>query len=219
MYFRIPAGSLITTGHLGEEYIKQKELPYCMKIKGKVVILDKILNNLDKLVIDFVNVLKRHTDYVLVSGYVAILFGRSRISEDIDILIPKIDEGNFKKLYKDLSKEFWCINEEEISELFELLQTKHSIRFARKKKVIPNIELKFADSLIDKETLKEKAKVKIRGVTLFISPIEIQIPYKLIVLGSEKDKEDALHLKEVFKGHVSEEKIKYYESLIKEYGK
>lgn len=118
-----------------------------------------------------------------------------------------------------MSKEFWCINEEEISELFELLQTKHSIRFARKKKVIPNIELKFADSLIDKETLKEKAKVKIRGVTLFISPIEIQIPYKLIVLGSEKDKEDALHLKEVFKGHVSEEKIKYYESLIKEYGK
>ena len=190
-----------------------------MKIKGKVVILDKILNNLDKLVIDFVNVLKRHTDYVLVSGYVAILFGRSRISEDIDILIPKIDEGNFKKLYKDLSKEFWCINEEDISELFELLQTKHSIRFARKKKVIPNIELKFADSLIDKETLKEKAKVKIRDVTLFISPIEIQIPYKLIVLGSEKDKEDALHLKEVFKGHVSEEKIKYYESLIKEYGK
>ena len=190
-----------------------------MKIKGKVVILDKILNNLDKLVIDFVNVLKRHTDYVLVSGYVAILFGRSRISEDIDILIPKIDEGNFKKLYKDLSKEFWCINEEDISELFELLQTKHSIRFARKKKVIPNIELKFADSLIDKETLKEKAKVKIRGVTLFISPIEIQIPYKLIVLGSEKDKEDALHLKEVFKGHVSEEKIKYYERLIKEYGK
>jgi hypothetical protein len=44
-------------------------------IDKKEIILDKELNNLDKFVIDFVSLLD---NYVIVSGYVSILFGRSR---------------------------------------------------------------------------------------------------------------------------------------------
>ena len=49
----------------------------------------KILSELDKLVLDFVRVLEKHVDYVLISGYVSILLGRTRITEDIDIFIKK----------------------------------------------------------------------------------------------------------------------------------
>lgn len=33
--------------------------------------------------------------YVVVAGYVAILFGRARRSEDVDFIVERIDEGRF----------------------------------------------------------------------------------------------------------------------------
>jgi hypothetical protein len=62
--------------------------------------LNKELNDLDKLVIDFVKVLDRNRiKYMLVSGYVSILFGRSMSSEDVDLIVKKISKrgaGNLK---------------------------------------------------------------------------------------------------------------------------
>jgi len=190
-----------------------------MEIKQGKIILNKELNNLDKFTIDFVNILKNHSSYVLVSGYVSILFGRSRISEDIDLLIPKMPFEKFIKLYEDLGEKFWCINVDDKKELFDMLEKGHSIRFAIKDKVIPNMKLRFIKNPIDKEAIKEKIEVKIGKNTLFVSGIELQIAYKEIVLASPKDNEDALHLREVFKDNIKKEKIKYYERFIKEYVK
>jgi hypothetical protein len=41
---------------------------------------------------------------VIVSGYVAILLGRARASEDVDVIIPRITFSDFKKLYRDLKE-------------------------------------------------------------------------------------------------------------------
>lgn len=188
-----------------------------MEIKGGKIILEKELNNLDKLAIDFIKILKSHSDYVLISGYVSILFGRSRISEDIDMLIPKMDFLKFVQLYGSLVKNFWCINGDDKKELFDMLESGHSIRFARKEKVIPNIELKFAKKFLDKISIDKKIEVIIGKNTLFVSPIELQIAYKEKVLKSPKDMEDALHLREVFKDKIEKEKIKYYEELIRKH--
>ena len=181
------------------------------------IILAKELNNLDKFAIDFVKILKNHSEYSIISGYVSILFGRSRISEDIDILIPKMDFSHFDELYKDLEKEFWCINSDDKKELFDMLESSHSIRFARKERVIPNIELKFAKKFIDNLSIKNRIKVVLGKNILFVSPIEMQIAYKEMILKSPKDMEDALHLREVFKDNLEREKIKYYEELIKQH--
>ncbi len=62
--------------------------------------LDKELNALDEFVLHFVNSIK--SDYVIVSGYVSILFGRARMSEDVDDLIPK--ETDFNRMLKNLKK-------------------------------------------------------------------------------------------------------------------
>ena len=60
--------------------------------------IDRELSDLDCFTLDFVNILERHTNYVIVSGYVAILLGRARASEDIDSIIPKIDFSMFQSL-------------------------------------------------------------------------------------------------------------------------
>jgi len=78
-----------------------------IEYKDDAIILDKVLNSLDKFVIQFTGILNCHQiQYVLISGYVAILFGRSRSSEDIDLFIEEIDFTKFEKLWKALYETF-----------------------------------------------------------------------------------------------------------------
>ncbi|MCX6710575.1 MAG: hypothetical protein NTZ02_00615 [Candidatus Woesearchaeota archaeon] len=79
-------------------------------LKKEKIILNKQLTPLDNIVIKFISVLdKCEIDYVIVSGYVAILFGRSRSSEDIDIIIEKITYNSFIKFWQEMNKKFECI--------------------------------------------------------------------------------------------------------------
>jgi len=95
-------------------------------------------------------------DYVVVSGYVSILFGRSRGTEDIDLLINKIDMDTFLKFHNELiEKNYWFLNAENPIELFGMLEDGLAIRVAVKENVIPNIELKFVKSQLDRISLKE----------------------------------------------------------------
>jgi len=190
-----------------------------MKFKDNEIIIEKYLNNLDKFVLDFLKILEKHSDYVIVSGYVSILFGRTRTTEDIDILVPELLIERFKELYKDIKAKFTCINSSNINELFDLLNTKHPIRFIKKgnKDFAPNIEFKFIKNEISHETFKNRIKVKMGKNIMFISPIELQILYKEEILKDRKDLEDALHLREVFKNKLKKEKLKYYKSIIDKY--
>ena len=49
----------------------------------KIVIAGKIMTALDEFVLDFLKILEKYTDYVIVSGYVVVLFGRARGTEDV----------------------------------------------------------------------------------------------------------------------------------------
>ncbi len=167
-----------------------------------IEINDKDLSELDKFVFDFIKILQKHVKYVIISGYVAILFGRNRSSEDVDIFIEKIDNKTFNNLWQEISKDYECINTSNIKDAYEkYLSEGLAIRFAKKKTFIPNIELKFPKGYLDLWTLSESKKVIINKKTLFISPLELEIPYKLF-LGSSKDIEDALHLYSLFKDYI-----------------
>lgn len=169
--------------------------------------LVKKLNDLDKLVIDFVKLLhKNKIKYVLVSGYVSILFGRSRSSEDIDIIVKKMSKKRFSALWKELSrKNFECLVPDNFESAYEKYLTKHtSIRFSRKEQPIPNIEFMFPKAEdLDNWVLKNGKQVRLNRQVLKISPIELQIAYKLF-LGSEKDIEDARHLYQLFKENLDQ---------------
>lgn len=164
------------------------------------IALEKELNALDRFVMDFTEILnKQNIKYVVLSGYVAILFGRNRSSEDIDLILEKMNYDTFSNLWTALSKEFECLITGKAKEAYDLYLCKgYAIRFSRKGKFIPNIEIKFPKIELDDWTIKNRKKVSLNKKLLFISPLELQIPFKLF-LGSEKDIEDAKYLYALFK--------------------
>ena len=163
------------------------------------IILDKELNQLDEFVLNFTRILdEQGIRYCLISGYVVILFGRSRSTEDVDIFIERIDEPGFLRLWEALMADFECIITSDPMDAFNTyLKDGLALRFSRQGAFIPNMEMKFPKKEIDTWTLQKRKKVLLNGNLLWISPMEIQIPFKLW-LGSDKDIEDALHLHHVF---------------------
>ncbi len=183
--------------------------------------LDKPLNELDKLVLSFIRIVEKHIDYVIISGYVSILFGRSRSTEDVDLFIKPIQKELFIRLYNDLKENgFWCLNAESDEEVYNYLQEGLAIRFARKNETIPNFEVKIAKGLLNLSTFSDAITVETDEGKIIISSLERQIAFKRYFLKSPKDLEDARHVEQLFKDHLDKEKIKNYKTLIeKEYGK
>jgi hypothetical protein len=178
--------------------------------KGEIVYPNKELTVLDKLVIDFLS--RINVDYVIVSGYIAILFGRDRHTEDIDMFIRTISHAAFSRLYKRIigSGRYYCINADNADDAYEILQEKSSIRFAEKGTFDPNFEIKFPQNELNKYSIDNAIKVKLGGhKEIRISPIELQLAYKLY-LGSEKDYEDAAHMYAIFKNDIDKVELKRF---------
>jgi len=170
---------------------------------GRAEVDGKIITALDKFVIGFVRLLEEYNiKYVIVSGYVAILFGRARGTEDIDILVERTDASGFLSFYKSaIERGYDFLNPEDATGLYEMLCERLGIRAAEKDTVIPNMEMKFAKDDFDRYALSHRLEAVFDGECIYISPIELQIPYKLY-LGSEKDIEDAIYLWDIFQGKL-----------------
>jgi hypothetical protein len=171
----------------------------------KEIKLDRELSKLDNFVIDFCKLLK---DYVIVSGYVSILLGRSRSTEDVDLLVSKMSMGEFEKLWEKICDAgFKCINTSIVSEAFDMLN-EHAIRFY-KDIPMPNIEFKMIKNNLDEYSFKNKIKVRMGKEVLYVSPLELQIAYKLFLSqeGNEKDLEDAKYLYDLFKEKLNKEEL------------
>jgi predicted nucleotidyltransferase len=175
------------------------------KFNEKTIKFERELSNLDQLVLEFTeNLEKQGTEYVIISGYVAILFGRSRNTEDVDLFIEEMNYEEFEKLWNALNESgFECINAENAKEAyFDYLKESIAIRFAVKGTFIPNFELKFPKTKENKYSMENKLIVLLNGKKLITSELELQIAFKL-KLGSEKDFEDARHLYNIFKEELN----------------
>jgi hypothetical protein len=177
---------------------------------------EKELSSLDDFVIDFSELLnKLNIKYVLVSGYVSILFGRNRSSEDVDMFIENLDFKRFQLLWDKLSESFECIITTDINEAYDgYLTNHHALRFSRKGMFIPNMEVKSCKIDLDKWTLDNRKKVVLNNHILFISPLELQISFKLY-LGSQKDIEDAFFLYNLFKEKLDMPLLKEFNQKLK----
>lgn len=188
-------------------------------LKNDVITINRDLTDLDIFLKDFLEVLKKYSDYLVVSGYVSISSGRTRATEDIDVLFPIPKKEDFSKLLNDLkTNNFWCYQGDSEEEIYTYLENLDSIRFARQNQMFPNIEL-----VPINETKKSKIfefnhpqKVEIAGFEFKIPPIEFEILYKELILAGKKDIEDARHLRTFFSDILDENKFKEYEPIIKE---
>lgn len=185
--------------------------------KKEIRFKEKVLDKLDKFTIDFVEILEKHVDYVIVSGYVAIALGRTRASEDIDLLVPKMDMAKFVILFDDLIKRgYECANTSKSEEAYRILD-EHAIRFY-KGIPLPNIEFKLISNDVHRNAFENRIELILKGKSLFISPLELQIAYKLSLMSnapleeisSDKDFEDAKHLYDLFKDKLDMEKLLYF---------
>ncbi len=182
-------------------------------INKNTIKLDKVKTELDEFAFRFCSIVEKHAKYIIISGYVAILFGRSRATEDVDMFIEQIGQKKFDELFKDLKENgFECITASK-KQAFENLSEDIPIRFAVGKIFIPNMEVKFARKLVDVKSLSENLKVITPFGHVYVSYIEPQIAFKRACLGSDKDLEDARHLEKVFEGKIDKDKIKNYQAL------
>lgn len=177
-------------------------------------ISDKTL--LDQFVEDFIAVISRHCEYVVVSGFVAIAHGRSRGTEDVDLIIEKIGKNKFATLFKDLVKHgFDCIQPGTPEELYsDYLLEDTSIRFVRKGGFVPEMELKLAKDPLDEYQIKKRVKLPLTGLDVYYSSIETNIAFKEDYLKSDKDLEDARHLRIVYAGQIDEKEINKIKEMI-----
>ncbi|MFH0955057.1 MAG: nucleotidyltransferase [Candidatus Micrarchaeota archaeon] len=181
------------------------------------IVFNRPLSELDRLVLKFVKVLeKQKVEYVIISGYVAILFGRSRNTEDVDLFIEELDFAKFESLWNALNESgFECINAENAKEAFEdYLNEKLAILFAEKGSFEPNFELKFPKSKYNRYSLENKIEVVLNKEPLMVSELELQIAFKLS-LGSDKDFEDCRHLFNVFKDYLNMDLLKSHISELR----
>lgn len=186
-------------------------------VEGDVIVLHRELTELDKFVKKFLDILTRHSDYLIVSGYVSISTGRTRGTEDVDILVPVLPRDVFEALFHDLvNNGFWCYQGDAVGELYDYVKGKMHIRFAREGEMFPNIELVPVDRTKKVQFFEfaHPQKMLVADFEFKVPPLEFEILYKERVLGSAKDIADALHLRTLFSSILSEEKFKRFEAIV-----
>ena len=177
-------------------------------------------NLLNSFVKDFVDVLDSiKVNYIIVSGFVAISHGRSRGTEDIDLIIEKIGEKKFSEMHAALIKaDFECLQGNKAEELFgDYLKENVSLRYVLKGGFVPEMEVKMAKDFLDESQLREKTKLPITGLPFWFSSIETNIAFKEELLKSPKDMEDARHLRIIYENKLNEDKINEMKRLIIKY--
>lgn len=181
-----------------------------MKFDGDTLVVDRTLSELDELVLEFVALLDEEgIQYTIVSGYVAILTGRSRATEEIDTVIERLPRERTTALADRLREEGYWGATMPLDELHETFSDGLRQRVAEEGTMIPNFELWFAKNDYERAALADPLIARVSDRELNISPFELQIAYKLF-LGSEKDFEDALHLYSVFEEHLDEDRLQRY---------
>lgn len=186
-------------------------------IDGEYIIINRDLTDLDIFVKDFLFILKKYCNYLVVSGYVSISTGRTRATEDIDVLVPIMKKEEFKILFGDLIKnDFWCYQSDNYNESYSYLEKFNNIRFARKNEIFPNIEFIPIDKtrILKFFEFSNPQKIRIKDFEFKIPPLEFEILYKEIILAGKKDFQDAKHLRSFFEKILKEEKFKEYKPII-----
>jgi hypothetical protein len=187
-------------------------------IVKNTIIIHRELTKLDLFVKEFLDILKKYSKYLVVSGFVSISTGRTRGTEDVDVLFEKTSQAEFSSLLNDLfNHKFWCYQGDTLEEIWKYIKNGESIRFAKENELFPNIEFIPVDNSRQAKffELNHPQKIKIQDFEFKIPPLEFEILYKEIVLAGKKDIEDAKHLRIFFSDLIKKEKFNEYEPIIK----
>jgi len=174
---------------------------------------------LDKFVEDFCNVVEKHCRYIICSGFVAIAHGRTRGTEDIDMIIEKLSKEQFLRFHNDLiNAGFKCMQSDSGEVIYSTYLNKgNSVRYVinNDSYAPPEMEIKFPKDELDMEQLRQRIKLPLTQLDVYFSSVESNIAFKEEYLGTEKDFEDAKHLRIIYHGKFDEDKVNEIKGEIK----
>lgn len=165
---------------------------------------NKHLNEFEKTLLKIDSTLKKHSvEYTIIGGLAAIIYGRLRTTEDIDItLLAEIDA--LDKLYDII-----------IAHYTPLL--KDSKEFFKRNYVLPvidtetNVKLDFAAGLsgFDKKVIERRIRRKFGSIDIYVCSIEDLIIYKLVSARPQ----DIIDLEEIKKARTEKLDYEYLQKM------
>ncbi|MBS3143216.1 hypothetical protein J4464_07545 [Candidatus Woesearchaeota archaeon] len=173
-------------------------------------------NILDEFCTRFCTVVERHCRYIIVSGFVAISSGRTRATEDIDMIIERLDAKKLQRLHEDLvAHDFVCMQSDSVGEIYDYLRSGIAVRYTFKDQPLPEMEVKFAKDELDEYQLRSRVKLPLTGLDVWFGSIPMNIAFKEELLKSDKDIKDAEHLRKIYPELANEREITDIKRMIR----
>ena len=112
---------------------------------------------------------------------------------------------------------FECIQSSKVEDIFDYLNRKDSVRYVRKggEFLPPEMEMKFVKDEIDEMQMKTRRKFELTGLDIWFSSIEFNVAFKEELLKSDKDMQDARHLRIIYRDEIDEGLIMNIKEKIK----
>jgi hypothetical protein len=181
-----------------------------IELRGDTLVVDREPNQLDELAFAFSAQCDRlGIDHVFVAGYVAILAGRARATQDIDVLLEPSDTETIEDLAVRLAEGSYWGPAMPLSEMATVLEDGGTIWVARDGEMAPYLDVQFVSDRFDRASLDGAIRGRIGGRELPIGPLELQIASKLH-LGTQTDNEDAAHIYTLFVESLSTERLEHW---------
>lgn len=181
-----------------------------IELREDALLVDREPNELDDLAVRFSGICEAlGIDHVYVAGYVAILAGRSRATQDIDVLLEPVDDGQADELAERLGAEGFWGPAMPLSEMATMLSAGDNIWVARDGEMVPHLEVKEVSDRFDRASLRNAIEGRIGNASVPIGPLELQTAYKLH-LGTRKHFEDTVHLYTMFDETLSNEELQLW---------
>lgn len=179
-------------------------------LRDGTLVVDRPPNELDDLAVSFSSLLQRlDVDHVFVAGYLAILTGRARATEDIDVFVEPLSEAEVTELVDELEAAGFWGPAMPLEETYGNLSAGTNIWIAPEGQMTPHLEVKFPSDEFDEASLSNATPATVGGETIPVGPLELQVAYKLS-LGSRTDLEDAAHIYSVFGDSLSSRRLEQW---------
>jgi len=178
-----------------------------VELREGTLVVGRERNQLDELALSFSSILEGFgIEHVYIAGYVSILAGRARSTEDVDVLIERSENEIIDKLVSTLDEEGFWGPAMPLTSMYEMLDNGDNVWVAPNDQIAPHLEVKFVRDEFDRASLGNAITARIGDETLPIGPLELQIAYKLH-LGARTDIEDAVHLYTLFEETLRESRL------------
>ena len=181
-----------------------------IEFRDDVLVVDREPSDLDELALEFSEILRElGIEHVFVAGYVAILAGRARATQDIDVIVEPTDERTVQQMVSRLEDSGFWGPAMPLSEAHQMLSGGDRLWVARQDEMVPHLDVTYPNDEFDETSLRESIAGEIGGRRFPIGPLELQIAYKLY-LDTEKDFEDAVHLYTTFEESLSSTELEHW---------